>query len=186
MCGDSSATRVSPVSTGSEHVQSPAGRGQQIREPVSPLSVVVCTVVLPPPTQAQFYSPLQYQRYNMFNGHFYEEEEEGEGVCREFLNSGEVAIVIDPPFGGLVEVLARQVRALWAMAGRGECACVQQQRQLHLLSFHHTEVSTLLVFPYFMEQHVTAALPSLKMCDYQVYTYSHDVGECTSLSLSLS
>ena len=30
------------------------------------------------------------------------------------------------------------------------------------------EVSTLLVFPYFMEQHVSAALPSLKMCDYQV------------------
>lgn len=54
----------------------------------------------------------------MFNGHFYEER--GEQVCREFLHSRRVAIVIDPPFGGLVEVLARQVRQLWSMAGSGE------------------------------------------------------------------
>lgn len=53
----------------------------------------------------------------MFNGHFYEEG--GEEVCREFLKSGTVAIVIDPPFGGLVEVLAKQVHQLWSMAGRG-------------------------------------------------------------------
>lgn len=26
----------------------------------------------------------------------------------------------------------------------------------------------MLVFPYFMEQHVSSALPSLNMCDYQV------------------
>lgn len=53
----------------------------------------------------------------MFNGHFYEEE--GEEVCREFLKSRTVAIVIDPPFGGLVEVLAKQVHQLWGMAGKG-------------------------------------------------------------------
>ena len=58
----------------------------------------------------------------MFNGHFYEEG--GEEVCRAFLQSGVVAIVIDPPFGGLVEVLARQVRHLWGLAGKGVCVCV--------------------------------------------------------------
>ena len=65
----------------------------------------------------------------MFNGYFYEEEkkkgeeEEGEGggeVCRRFLDSGVVAVVIDPPFGGLVEVLAKQVHRLWYLAGKGE------------------------------------------------------------------
>ena len=105
----------------------------------------------------------------MFNGHFYEEG--GEGVCRGFLCSRAVAIVIDPPFGGLVEVLARQVHQLWTMAGEGVCVCVcvcvcacAHMRGLH----SHTEVRTVLVFPYFMEQHVSTALPSLKMCDYQV------------------
>ena len=60
----------------------------------------------------------------MFNGLFYEGEEGvggGEGVCRSFLHSGVVAMVIDPPFGGLAEVLARQVRRLWTVAGKGMC-----------------------------------------------------------------
>ena len=53
----------------------------------------------------------------MFNGHFYGEG--GEEVCWEFLKSRAVAIVVDPPFGGLVDVLARQIRHLWNMAGKG-------------------------------------------------------------------
>lgn len=67
----------------------------------------------------------------MFNGYFYEEdkkkkgeeeeeEEGGEEVCCRFLDSGVVAMVIDPPFGGLVEVLAKQVHRLWYLAGKGE------------------------------------------------------------------
>jgi hypothetical protein len=111
---------------------------------------------------AVFYPPSLYQRYNMFNGYFYEEKEEevdgrreegGEGVCCRFLDSGVVALVIDPPFGGLAEVLARQIQCLWAMAGK--------------------ELSTVLVFPYFMETHVASALPSLTMCDYQVTYENH-------------
>lgn len=129
----------------------------------------------------------------MFNGHFYEEG--GEEVCREFLNSRTVVIVIDPPFGGLVEVLAKQVHQLWSMAGKGVglvacflstqlwlilltpvytnlcvdtlCVYIYIYRCVHLC-FLYTEVSTVLVFPYFMEQHVSSALPSLNMCDYQV------------------
>ena len=54
----------------------------------------------------------------MFNGYFYEEG--GEEVCREFLQSGKVAMVIDPPFGGLVHVLARQVQHLWRVATEGQ------------------------------------------------------------------
>ena len=58
----------------------------------------------------------------MFNGYFYEEG--GEGVCRGFVNSGVVAMVIDPPFGGLVRVLAKQVQRLWSMTGGGVvCVC---------------------------------------------------------------
>ena len=53
----------------------------------------------------------------MFNGHFYGEG--GEKVCWEFLNSRAVAIVVDPPFGGLVNVLGRQIHHLWNQAGKG-------------------------------------------------------------------
>ena len=41
-------------------------------------------------------------------------------MCRRFLDSGVVALVIDPPFGGLAEVLARQIQSLWALAGKGK------------------------------------------------------------------
>lgn len=58
----------------------------------------------------------------MFNGFFYEEG--GEEVCQEFLQSGKVAMVIDPPFGGLVHVLARQVQHLWRVAPEGGAGCV--------------------------------------------------------------
>ena len=83
--------------------------------------------------QAQFYSPSLYQRYNMFNSHFYGEG--GEEVCREFLNSRAVAIVVDPPFGGLVRVLARQIRHLWNMAGKGACVLCVCNRVCRWVSF---------------------------------------------------
>ncbi len=57
-------------------------------------------------------------------------------------------MVVDPPFGGLAEVLGRSIGKLWVMAGY--------------------DVPTMLVFPYFNEQHLCSALPSLTMSDYQV------------------
>ncbi|KAL5470731.1 hypothetical protein EMCRGX_G028743 [Ephydatia muelleri] len=103
---------------------------------------------------AQFYSQESYQCANMFNGFFYEEE--GSQICQRFLQScveEPIALVIDPPFGALATVLAHGVKKLWAMAGK--------------------ELPTVLVFPYFMESHITLALPSFKMLDYQVTYDNH-------------
>ena len=71
-------------------------------------------------TQAQFYPPESFQRCNMFNNFFYSSS--GEEVCLEFLShvaEDKTAIVIDPPFGGLAEVLARGIKYLWDMAKEG-------------------------------------------------------------------
>ena len=70
-----------------------------------------------PHTQAQFYPSEHYQCYNIFNGFFYEAD--GEEMCRQFLQSDSVAMVIDPPFGGRAEVLGQGIRRLWRLAGRG-------------------------------------------------------------------
>ena len=62
----------------------------------------------------------------MFNAFFYEPE--GADICQEFLRSdGTVAMVIDPPFGGLAEVLGRSIRKLWEMAGKGQCVLYSLQ-----------------------------------------------------------
>lgn len=86
----------------------------------------------------------------MFNSFFYEPS--GQHVCQQFLTKkhegDSIVVVVDPPFGGLAEVLGKSIQKLWAMAG--------------------CELPTLLVFPYFNEHHVCTALPSLSMADYQV------------------
>ena len=56
----------------------------------------------------------------MFNSFFYSSS--GEEICRDFLSheaSGKTAIIIDPPFGGLAEVLAKGIKHLWDMAKKG-------------------------------------------------------------------
>lgn len=61
----------------------------------------------------------------MFNSFFYSSN--GEDACRKFLsNSAEskTAIVVDPPFGGLAEILARGIKHLWDMAKEGKMMCV--------------------------------------------------------------
>lgn len=107
----------------------------------------------------QFYPPTQYLRFNMFNCFFYDND--GLEHFQTFLSSSSnVAVVVDPPFGGLVRVLARGLRKIYQLAGK--------------------ELPTLLVFPYFMEEHVSAALPSLRMSDYQVTYRNHkSFGETT-------
>ncbi len=55
----------------------------------------------------------------MFTSYFYEKG--GMKKCKEFLSSGQkVAIVMDPPFGGLATVLASGIQELWKMAGNGK------------------------------------------------------------------
>ena len=79
-------------------------------------------VMRSPTAQAQFYPSARYQRYNMFNGFFYEPT--GQETCQQFLQSDHVAMVIDPPFGGRAEVLGQGIRKLWRLAGRGQSSWV--------------------------------------------------------------
>ncbi len=69
--------------------------------------------------QAQFYVSHHYQRYNMFNHFFYSPG--GLEACEQFLEGppSSLAIVLDPPFGGLVELLAVSIRKFWEIVGQG-------------------------------------------------------------------
>ena len=99
-----------------------------------------------------FYPPEQFLHFNMFNCFFYESD--GLEHFRAFLQSSKnVAIVVDPPFGGLARVLAKGLEGIYRLAGR--------------------ELSTLLVFPYYLEEHVLTALPTFSMSDYQVTYRNH-------------
>ena len=64
--------------------------------------------------QLQMYSPEKFCRYNMFNHHFFNGPQSHD-VFERFLteDSGKrVAMVMDPPFGGMVEALAASVSSI--------------------------------------------------------------------------
>jgi hypothetical protein len=65
------------------------------------------------------------------------------------------AIVMDPPFAAPPELLGHGLRTLWGMAAA------------------EAEVPTILAFPYFNEDAVHAALPTLAMLDYRVDYDNH-------------
>ncbi|XP_073239081.1 rRNA N(6)-adenosine-methyltransferase ZCCHC4-like isoform X2 [Porites lutea] len=108
---------------------------------------------------AQFFPSSKFCLYNMFN-HFFFESVTSEKVFQDFLRREGLVLVMDPPFGGLAEVLAHSVKIIW-----------DQWRKVN--KFKDKELPTLWIFPYFMEPHVKAALPSLTMLDYKVDYDNH-------------
>ncbi|XP_071480779.1 rRNA N(6)-adenosine-methyltransferase ZCCHC4-like [Diadema antillarum] len=110
----------------------------------------------------QFYPPSQFCRFNMFN-HFFLDGSGSQETCREFLSrSGGrgVVVVTDPPFGGLVDVLASSVR--WIM----------KMWQADVAD-SNVQLPVIWIFPYFLEQRIIQNLTGFKMLDYKVDYDNH-------------
>lgn len=113
-----------------------------------------------------FFGPDQFCRYNMFNHHFFDGEKSS-STFNEFLcgsHGDKTAIVTDPPFGGLVEVLAftlRKIMKIWTDS---------QGSKLPVFWF----------FPYFMEPRMKEVLPNLVMLDYKVGYDNHPLYQNTA------
>jgi len=131
----------------------------------------------------QFYAPSQFACYNMFNHHFFNGDK-SRNVYLKFLKASclsDLLVIVDPPFGGLIEVLAFTMKCIL------EDYCSQQDCR----STEFPLISTLLFFPYFMERRILSALPSFAMLDYQVEYENHlsfngQCGESESIDAKLS
>lgn len=125
---------------------------------------------------AQFNDETHFIHYNMFNHHFFDKDT-GKLLLQKFIQKSSpksIAIVMDPPFGGLVQVLAISLKKLWKLA------CFRESKAI-------VEPPTFWVFPYFMQAHILEQLPSFAMCDYRVaydnhplYKKHHSQGSKTS------
>ncbi|KAF5299422.1 hypothetical protein FQA39_LY11568 [Lamprigera yunnana] len=107
-----------------------------------------------------FFGPLQFCWYNMFNNHFFFED--SQQVFQDFLKTirGEdIVIIMDPPFGGRVELLAQTIKSINALNKR--------------LNNIDTDIPVLLIFPYFMEPQILNSLPEFFMLDYKVDYQNH-------------
>lgn len=104
----------------------------------------------------QFYGTDEFCWFNMFNN-FYFRGEQSEAVVRDTLATGSrCAVVVDPPFGGLVDAIARTVEQIAVQAAALDC-----------------ELKVFWFFPYFNEKRIVAALPRLRMLDYAVDYENH-------------
>lgn len=109
----------------------------------------------------QFDVDYNFCHYNMFNHHFFN------GVSSKlryehFLkdscgNDKKLAILVDPPFGGLLQVLAHTIKSITDEWNCLNSSCVQCDL-----------LETFLFFPYFHEKMLKEFFPSFNMADYQV------------------
>ena len=116
---------------------------------------------------AQFYPRSKFVWFNMFN-HFFQEGERGEDCLDKFIRSSrgeEMALVVDPPFGGFVELLAQTLDFIFDKISR--------TRGLQ-------QIPILLCLPFFLSSFVSKTLPSLKMSEYRVQYTNHSKYKKTS------
>jgi len=111
---------------------------------------------------SQFFSPNNYLRYNMFNHHFFDGMD-GYNTFSAFLSNvkpGKFVLVIDPPFGGRLDILANTYHKI----------C----KHYHKLHTGTTiNVPFFLIFPYFMEPRVLECFQGSYMLDYKVDYDNH-------------
>lgn len=82
----------------------------------------------------------------MFNKHFFHDKENYLNFLKESKN---LLILIDPPYGGMVSLVANTL-------------------ELIKIDFNKENLSIFLFYPYFMENWIKKSLPELKMLDYKV------------------
>ena len=108
----------------------------------------------------QFYSTDHFARYNMFNRFFYDGDASRQQYA-SFMSRPNLAVLMDPPFGGLVDVLARRVQSMMDdRTARGPDQLSARQTA--------DTLSVFWIFPYFMEAKIVGALPDFSMLDYKV------------------
>lgn len=108
----------------------------------------------------QFYDGQQFCRYNMFNHHFFGGPDSYNVYIRflqdPLFSPDDLLIVMDPPFGGLVQLIALTLKRI-----NQEVSNVQSRDSERI-------PNTVWLFPYYMETRILKALPTFSMLDYKV------------------
>ncbi|XP_074598957.1 rRNA N(6)-adenosine-methyltransferase ZCCHC4-like isoform X2 [Brevipalpus obovatus] len=126
------------------------------------------------PRYSQFYLRKQFMLYNMFN-HFFFEGKESQRKFENFLRQcspGGTCILIDPPFGGLIQAIARSVDKIhsrWIRMHWPKRNNFFVDRNLNTGGY---ELGLMIFLPQFCESKAIQYLRGTQMTDYQV-EYNH-------------
>jgi len=108
------------------------------------------------PRFLSFYSSKQFLWSNFFNGHFFHGEKSSTTFTDFLISCDKLLIILDPPFGAKTELISYSLDRIIG--------------QLEMFNISAT-VSTIWVFPYYMERQLKQVRSDLVMSDYRV-TYS--------------
>ena len=85
----------------------------------------------------------------------------GKLICIFILCSEKFILILDPPFGGRIELLARTIKEIDTLYKR--------------VNKIAKDLPVMLVLPYFMEPQILNVLPNFKMCDYKIDYVNHQL-----------
>lgn len=128
----------------------------------------------------------------MFNHHFFEGVD-SQTVYKKFLTDGKnkIALVMDPPFGGKVDVIANTVEKIASdyqqlnKLNSSDLSSIKYSDFLLLICiFKNMFLLVFWIFPYFMEPQIVSANPSFQMMDYKVEYKNHVKFQKGNLSCS--
>lgn len=108
----------------------------------------------------QFYTRRKFILFNMFNGHFFEED--GQARFENFIQQSEASkmcLLIDPPFGGLVQAIAKTIETF-----NEKCSSIFNR---------NFELPMMFFFPYFNEKIIRKYFNHINMLDYKVNYINH-------------
>ncbi|GLH02854.1 Zinc finger CCHC domain-containing protein 4 [Gryllus bimaculatus] len=107
-----------------------------------------------------FYGPEDFCWFNSFNFHFFLGHSSEQSFMNFLRNDKRHLLILDPPFGGRLEPLAHTLKNIQAL-----------HKKLHPCS--KNDLSVILIYPYFLEQHVVRCLPTFNMIDYKITYDNH-------------
>ncbi|CAH1099304.1 unnamed protein product [Psylliodes chrysocephalus] len=107
-----------------------------------------------------FFGPLEFCWYNMFNNHFFFDE--AQDVFETYLQSNRgkgMVLITDPPFGGRTEILSATFNRI--------------NESYKKLNDIKTDLPMFWIYPYFMEPQIVNVMPNFTMLDYKIEYDNH-------------
>lgn len=111
----------------------------------------------------------------MFNNFFFEGSE-GQKRFDKFLQEsppGKTALVIDPPFGGLIQAISRTIDKIHGRWMRGHSSEKNNEDVTNKLKPDSYQMAVFIVLPWFLEPKVDKFLHGMTMSDYKVEYSGH-------------